>query len=111
MLGDLAAEGADLRAYIRIKTVAWIEDYWHIYTDVIEGEGTTSADPDMVVQYNDETSTITAIPAPGYEFVEWVIDDDDIYEIMNGGSLTDPIVSIKPGSEVHAHAKFSPIQS
>lgn len=108
MLGDLAAEGADLRAYIRIKTVAWIEDYWYIYTDVIEGKGTTDEDPDMVVQYNDETSTITATPAEGYEFVEWVFDDDDIYEIMDGGSLTDPTLTIKPGSDIHAHAKFRP---
>ena len=108
MLGDLAAEGADLRAYIRIKTVAWIEDYWHIYTDVIEGKGTTDEDPDMVLQDNDETSTITAVPAEGYEFVEWVFDDDDIFEIMDGGSLTDPTLTIKPGSDIHAHAKFRP---
>lgn len=109
MLGDLAAEGADLRAYIRIKTVAWVEDFWYIYTDVIEGKGTTDADPDMVVQYNDETATITATPAEGYEFVEWVIDDGDIYEIIGDGSLTDPTLVIKPGSDIHAHAKFRPL--
>ena len=108
MLGNLAADGADLRAYIRIKTVAWIEDYWHIYTDVIEGSGTTDENPDMVVQDNDETSTITATPADGFEFVEWVINDDDIYEIVGDGKLTDPTLTIKPGSDIHAHAKFKP---
>ena len=109
MLGDLAAEGADLRAYIKIKTVAWIEDYWYITTDVIEGKGTTTEDPDMVVQYNDETSTIKATPAEGYEFIGWEFDEDDIYEIMDGGQLTDPELTIKPGSDIHAHAKFRPL--
>ena len=111
MLGNLAAAGADLRAFIRIKTVAWIEDYWHIYTDVIEGKGTTDEDPDMVVQDNDETSTITATPADGYEFVEWVFDEDDIYEIVGDGKLTDPTLTIKPGSDIHAHAKFKPLET
>ena len=106
MLGDLAAAGADLRAFIKIKTVAWLEDYWYINTDVIEGSGTTSEDPDMVEQYEDETSTITATPAEGYEFVEWTFDDDDIYEIVGDGKLTDPTLTIKPGSDIHAHAKF-----
>ena len=106
MLGDLAAADADLRAFIKIKTVAWIEDYWHIYTDVIEGSGSTDEDPDMVVQYEDETSTITATPAEGYEFVEWTFDEDDIYDIVGDGKLTDPTLTIKPGSDIHAHAKF-----
>ncbi|MBQ3330398.1 MAG: hypothetical protein IJG87_04375 [Ruminococcus sp.] len=106
MLGNLAADGADLRANIRIKTVAWLEDYWHIYTDVIEGSGTTAEDPDMVEQEEDETSTITATPAEGYEFVEWTFDEDDIYEIVGDGKLTDPTLTIKPGSDIHAHAKF-----
>ena len=109
MLGDLAAEGADLRAYIRIKTVAWIEDYWYIYTDVIEGKGTTTEDPDMVVQYEDEKATITATPAEGYEFIGWEFDDDDIFTIVGDGQLTDPILTIIPGSDIHAHAKFRPI--
>ena len=83
-----------------------VEDYWYIYADVQEGEGTATRDPERVLQDNDETVTLVAEPADGYEFVGWEFDDGDVYTILDGGKLTDPTLKIKPGSDVHAHAKF-----
>ena len=83
-----------------------VGDYWYIYADVQEGEGTATRDPERVLQDNDETVTLVAEPADGYEFVGWEFDDGDVYTILDGGKLTDPTLKIKPGSDVHAHAKF-----
>jgi hypothetical protein len=74
---------------------------------VIEGKGTTTppvSDPVKVEQGSGDNVTITATPDEGYEFIGWEIDGD--YTLPEGGSLTDPTLVIKPGSDVHAHAKF-----
>lgn len=85
-----------------------VEDYWYIYADVTEGEGTATRDPERVLQDNDETATLVAEPADGYEFIGWEFDDGDVYTILDGGKLTDLTLKIKPGSDIHAHAKFRP---
>ena len=48
------------------------------------------------------------LPADGYEFVGWEFDDGDVYDILDGGKLTDATLKIKPGSDIHAHAIFKP---
>ena len=110
MLGNLAAEGAQLKATIRIKTVAWWEDYWYATADVKEGSGTADVTPDKVLQGSDDTFTFTAVPDEGWEFVGWEFGDDNIYEIIDG-SLTDPTLVVKPGSDLDAHAIFKPIET
>ncbi|MBQ3417952.1 MAG: LPXTG cell wall anchor domain-containing protein [Ruminococcus sp.] len=84
------------------------EDYWYIYADVKDGEGTATRDPERVPQDSDDTATLVATPADGYEFVGWEFDDGDVYDILDGGKLTDATLKIKPGSDIHAHAIFKP---
>ena len=105
-LGNLAVD-TDLWLNIKIKTVAWWEDYYYGYADVKEGEGTATVTPEKIDQATDGTFTFVATPADGYEFVGWEIDDGDVYEIISG-SLTDPTMVLKPGSDIHAHAVFKP---
>ena len=73
-LGNLAVD-TDLWLNIKIKTVAWWEDYWYAFADVKEGEGTATVTPDKVDQATDDTFTFIATPAEGYEFVGWEIDN------------------------------------
>ena len=47
---------------------------------------------------------LTAVNKGNGEFIEWVIDGE--YEIISG-SLTDPVIVIKPLSDINAVAKFT----
>ena len=110
MLGNLAASGSELKASIKIKTVAWWEDYWKATADVKSGEGTASVTPEKVVQFSDDTFSFTAVPDTGYEFVGWEFDEGDDYEIVSG-TLSSATLVVKPGSDLHAHAVFKPIET
>ena len=100
--------GSDVHAHAKFKK---IPKYWIVDADVIQGDGTVTPpvdNPAKVEQGTDGTATITASPADGYKFIGWEIDGE--YTMPEGGSLTDPVLVIKPGSDVHAHAKFEKVE-
>ena len=84
-------------------------EYWNATADVIEGEGSAKVVPNKVVQGSSDTFEFSAIPAEGYEFVRWEFDNGDVYEVVSGSVDTMTIV-VKPGSDVHAHAVFKPVE-
>lgn len=78
------------------------KEYYKIST-FSEGSGTASTSTNKVDKNTDGTATLTATPDKGY-FTTWVIKGD--YEILNGGKLTDPQITIKPNSDIEATAIF-----
>ena len=99
--------GSDIHGHAVFKPTATepVTEYWNASADVKEGEGTASVTPEQVEKGSDGTFTFVATPDDGYEFVCWEFDGDDVYEIISG-SLSDPTLVVKPGSDIHGHAIF-----
>ena len=67
----------------------------------VDGNGTANGDPTTGEEGG--TSKLVANPDPGSKFIGWVIEGD--YEIVEG-SLTSPVLVIKPKGTVKVIAKF-----
>lgn len=68
-----------------------------------EGSGTTTADVNRVEKNSDGTVTLTAENDLGY-FTRWIIDGD--FELVDG-TLEDPVIVIRPKSDIDAKASYS----
>lgn len=80
------------------------EDEYNIVVDA-EGNGSGTTNKNKVVITDpdeDGIVTLTADPDGGY-FTLWIIDGD--YDIIEG-SVNDPVMKIKPKSNIHATANF-----
>ena len=69
-----------------------------------EGSGTASASTNKVEAGTGETVVLTATPDKGY-FTRWIIKGD--YEILEGKTIEDEVITIRPGSDFEAIASFS----
>ena len=69
-----------------------------------EGSGSASSSTNKVEVDSDDTVTLTADPDQGY-FTRWIIDGD--YELVEGYTLEDPVIVIRPRSDINATASFS----
>lgn len=65
--------------------------------------GDAEADKYQVKKNNDETVTITANPKNKGEFIKWEIEGE--YDLVEG-SLTTPVMIIKPKTDIKATAYF-----
>ena len=74
------------------KIVATAEGNGHAYTSTNKVEVGTG-----------ETVTLTAVEDGGY-FTRWIIDGD--YELLEGYTLEDPVIEIRPRSDIYAIASF-----
>lgn len=69
-----------------------------------EGSGEADASVDSVIVNSDGTVTLIATRDQGY-FTRWIIKGD--YEILDGGTLEDSTIVIRPRSDIEAIASFS----
>ena len=69
-----------------------------------EGSGTAASSTNKVEKDSGETVTFTATPDKGY-FTRWIIKGD--CEILNGGTVEDPVITVLPHSDIEAIASFS----
>ena len=79
------------------------KEYYNITVDN-EGSGSGSSDTNKVEKNSDGTVTLIASDDEGF-FTRWIITGD--YEILNGGTLEDPVITIRPKSDIEAVANFS----
>lgn len=69
-----------------------------------EGSGTATSSTNKVEKDTGDTVTLTADPNQGF-FTRWIIDGD--YELLDGYSIEDPVIVIRPSSDIKAIASFS----
>ena len=74
------------------------EPEYNVDVDVSEGEGEANKTPN-----DDGTVTLEAKPSDGSNFIKWELEGE--YEIISG-SLTSPVLVIKPLTDVKANAFF-----
>ena len=91
-----------------VAAVAFAEEspspdrYYKVTTEV-EGGGSASASTNKILKNSDGTVTLVASDDGGY-FNRWLIKGS--YEIVEG-TLTDPIITIRPTSDIEAVANFT----
>lgn len=79
------------------------KNYYDIEVSV-EGSGDADTSDEKVEVNSDGTVTLTATRKQGY-FTRWIIEGE--YEILNGGTLEDSTIVIRPVSDIQAIASFS----
>lgn len=97
-----------LTATVAAKDSPVAKDYYSIsvgYSPADGSLGTASADKSsvMIIENEDGTVTLTAVTKGDGVFEQWTIDGE--YEIVSG-SLTDPVIVIRPKSDINAVAQF-----
>lgn len=82
------------------------KEYYYITVDYVPTDGslgTANSDKSSVEVDNPENVTLTADKKNNGTFKKWIIEGE--YETVSG-SLTDPVMVIKPKSDIHATAYF-----
>ena len=79
------------------------KEYYKI-TVSSEGSGSAEASDVKVEKDSDGTVTLSAPADKGY-FTRWIISGD--YEILDGKTIYDPVITIRPISDIEAIASFS----
>lgn len=80
------------------------KQYYNITTSA-EGSGTCTASVNKVEKNTDGTVTLTANQDKGY-FTRWIFREGE-YEILDGKTLSDPVITIIPRSDIDVTASFS----
>ena len=79
------------------------KEYYKISTDT-QGSGTATASANKVEKESGETVTLTAVDEDGF-FTRWIIDGD--YELVDGATISDPVITVIPHSDLNVTGNFS----